>query len=68
MTDFASLREAMVARQIERRGVRGVALLAAMREVPREAFVAAALGPRAYDDSPLPIETGQTISHLISWP
>jgi protein-L-isoaspartate(D-aspartate) O-methyltransferase len=62
MTDFASLREAMVARQIAARGVTGAALLAAMREVPREAFVSAALAARAYDDSPLPIEAGQTIS------
>ena len=43
MTDFAALREAMVARQIAARGITGAALLAAMREVPREAFVSAAL-------------------------
>ena len=34
----------------------------AMREVPREAFVAAELAEFAYDDAPLPIEAGQTIS------
>jgi protein-L-isoaspartate(D-aspartate) O-methyltransferase len=62
MTDFASLREAMVAQQIAARGITGAALLAAMRAVPREAFVSAALAARAYDDSPLPIEAGQTIS------
>jgi protein-L-isoaspartate(D-aspartate) O-methyltransferase len=62
MTDFASLREAMVARQIAARGVTGAALLAAMREVPREAFVSEKLAARAYDDMPLPIEAGQTIS------
>lgn len=62
MTDFASLREAMVARQIAGRGIAGAALLAAMREVPREAFVSVALAAQAYDDSPLPIEAGQTIS------
>jgi len=62
MADFAALREAMVARQIAARGITGAALLAAMREVPREAFVADTLANRAYDDSPLPIEDGQTIS------
>jgi protein-L-isoaspartate(D-aspartate) O-methyltransferase len=62
MADFASLREAMVARQIAARGLTGAALLAAMREVPREAFVSEALAAEAYDDSPLPIEAGQTIS------
>lgn len=62
MADFASQREAMVARQIAARGVTGAALLAAMREVPREAFVSETLAARAYDDMPLPIEAGQTIS------
>jgi protein-L-isoaspartate(D-aspartate) O-methyltransferase len=62
MTDFASLREAMVARQVAARGINGAALLAAMREVPREAFVAATFAGQAYDDMPLPIEAGQTIS------
>jgi protein-L-isoaspartate(D-aspartate) O-methyltransferase len=33
-----------------------------MRRVPRHAFIAAALRPEAYEDSPLPIEEGQTIS------
>jgi protein-L-isoaspartate(D-aspartate) O-methyltransferase len=62
MTDFAALREAMVAHQIAGRGITGEALLAAMREVPREAFVSEALAAQAYEDSPLPIEAGQTIS------
>lgn len=60
--DFAALREAMVARQIAARGIRNELVLAAMREVPREAFVPDALAAFAYDDSPLPIEAGQTIS------
>jgi protein-L-isoaspartate(D-aspartate) O-methyltransferase len=60
--DFAKLREAMVTRQIEARGVRDPALLAAMRAVPREAFVAPDMAGFAYDDMPLPIEAGQTIS------
>jgi protein-L-isoaspartate(D-aspartate) O-methyltransferase len=62
MTDFASQRAAMVAGQIAARGITGPTLLAAMREVPRDAFVPAAFAGQAYDDTPLPIEAGQTIS------
>ena len=62
MTDFAALREAMVDGQIAGRGLRDAPLLAAMREVPREAFVPAAVRAFAYEDGPLPIEAGQTIS------
>jgi protein-L-isoaspartate(D-aspartate) O-methyltransferase len=62
MTDFAALREAMVDRQIAGRGLRNAALLAAMRAVPREAFVPEAVRDFAYEDGPLPIEAGQTIS------
>lgn len=57
-----SRRKAMVARQIEARGVHDSDVLAAMREVPREAFVPADFAEHAYDDRPLPIEAGQTIS------
>ena len=52
----------MVAAQIAARGIHDAALLAAMREVPRHAFVDASLQRDAYDDTPLPIEEGQTIS------
>ena len=62
MADFAALREEMVRRQIEARGIRSRLLLDAMRAVPREAFVPEPLAPHAYDDSPLPIEADQTIS------
>ena len=62
MPDFTLARERMVDRQIAGRGIRDRHLLAAMREVPREAFVAADLAHLAYDDSPLPIEADQTIS------
>jgi protein-L-isoaspartate(D-aspartate) O-methyltransferase len=55
-------RNAMVARQIEPRGVRSPAVLQAMRAVPRHEFVPEALRARAYQDSPLPIGEGQTIS------
>lgn len=62
MRDFAADREAMVARQIEARGIANPALCAALRAVPREAFVGASLAAFAYDDTALPIEAGQTIS------
>lgn len=60
--DFAAMRAAMVERQIAARGVRDPLVLAAMRDVPREAFVAPDIQHRAYDDSPQPIGAGQTIS------
>ena len=59
---FAALREEMVARQIEARGIRDTHLLRALRDIPREAFVPPELAAHAYDESPLPIEAGQTIS------
>ena len=62
MADFAALREEMVRRQIAGRGICAAPLLDAMREVPREAFVPEQLALCSYDDSPLPIEAGQTIS------
>jgi len=62
MKDFKVLREAMVKRQIEARGVREPRLLAALRTVPRHAFVPADLRSQAYRDEPLPIGEGQTIS------
>lgn len=62
MPDFARAREEMVARQIAGRGITDPNLLAAMREIPREAFVPDGWRHRAYDDGPLPIEAGQTIS------
>jgi protein-L-isoaspartate(D-aspartate) O-methyltransferase len=55
-------REQMVAQQIERRGLVDPAVLAAMREVPREAFVLKRHRKHAYSDGPLPIPEGQTIS------
>lgn len=55
-------RREMVATQIEGRGVSDARVLVAMRAVPREAFVAAGWRERAFDDSPLPIAAGQTIS------
>ncbi|UCH85807.1 MAG: protein-L-isoaspartate(D-aspartate) O-methyltransferase [Candidatus Latescibacterota bacterium] len=45
-----------------RDGVTDEAVLAAMRAVPRHVFVPSKYAPRAYDDTPLPIGHGQTIS------
>jgi len=55
-------RERMVERQIRRRGVRDPVVLAAMRAVPRERFVRLEDAESAYEDRPLPIGEGQTIS------
>jgi protein-L-isoaspartate(D-aspartate) O-methyltransferase len=52
----------MVAQQIGARGVRDPRVLEAMLEVARERFVAPALVDRAYEDAPLGIGGGQTIS------
>lgn len=62
MTDFAREREAMVERQLRRRGIREQAILDAFLAVPREAFVAEEYAHLAYGDHPLPIEANQTIS------
>ena len=55
-------REAMVARQIQRRDVKDPNVLRAMRTVPRHAFVPPGQRGDAYADYPLPIGEGQTIS------
>ena len=59
---FEGLRNKMVSTQIESRGVREKHVVEAMRKVPRHIFVEEALWERAYDDHPLPIGQGQTIS------
>jgi protein-L-isoaspartate(D-aspartate) O-methyltransferase len=55
-------RAIMVAHHLEARGIADPLVLAAMGEVPREAFVSEPLTEFAYEDSALPIEAGQTIS------
>ena len=60
--EFARRRAAMVREQIEARGVRDARVLQAMRELPRERFVRPGWEAEAYDDNPLPIAAGQTIS------
>jgi protein-L-isoaspartate(D-aspartate) O-methyltransferase len=57
-----SAREQMVERQVARRGIRDRAVLSAMLRVPREAFLPPELAEFAYEDHPLPIAEGQTIS------
>jgi protein-L-isoaspartate(D-aspartate) O-methyltransferase len=52
----------MVREQIESRGVSDARVLAAMRKVPRHEFVPEHLADAAYEDHPLPIGYGQTIS------
>ncbi|MGA7971871.1 MAG: protein-L-isoaspartate(D-aspartate) O-methyltransferase [Pseudolabrys sp.] len=60
--DFHKLRTEMVENAVYARGVRSELVLGAMRSVPRESFLPAQLREFAYDDAPLPIEEGQTIS------
>jgi protein-L-isoaspartate(D-aspartate) O-methyltransferase len=55
-------REAMVRDQIQARGVTDPRVLEAMRTVPRHLFIPQELARAAYEDSPLPIGEGQTIS------
>jgi protein-L-isoaspartate(D-aspartate) O-methyltransferase len=62
MLDLIDARERMVERQVAARGVNDRQVLEAMRAVPRERFVPEGLAEFAYDDSPLPIAAGQTIS------
>jgi protein-L-isoaspartate(D-aspartate) O-methyltransferase len=59
---YVTARARMVYRQIAARGVVDPAVLAAMRKVPRHRFVEPRLASSAYDDRPLPIGHGQTIS------
>jgi protein-L-isoaspartate(D-aspartate) O-methyltransferase len=69
MDNYQQQRNAMVERQIEARGVRDPRVLTAMRVIPRHEFVDAARRAYAYDDGPLPIGLGQTISqpYIVAW-
>lgn len=60
--NYERLRERMVKEQIAQRGVNDPATLAAMRKVQRHLFVPDNITDYAYDDRPLPIGFGQTIS------
>lgn len=59
---YQRLRNEMVAKQIEARGVNDPHVLSAMRTVPRHLFVSEAMMDQAYGDFPLPIGEQQTIS------
>lgn len=60
--DFDAARREMVERQIRGRGIRSPRVLDAMTVVPRHLFVPREHVIEAYDDTPLPIGDGQTIS------
>jgi protein-L-isoaspartate(D-aspartate) O-methyltransferase len=60
--EAASRRERMVSEQLQARSIRDPRVLAAMGKVARERFVDESMRERAYEDSPLPIGYGQTIS------
>ena len=55
-------RQIMISNHLVGRGINDPKVLAAMREVPREEFVRPELMEQAYEDHPLPIDEGQTIS------
>ena len=59
---YQAQRDRMTAEQIQERGVRSPAVLRAMRATPRHLFVPELMRPQAYQDTPLPIGYGQTIS------
>jgi protein-L-isoaspartate(D-aspartate) O-methyltransferase len=62
MANFQADRETMVETQIKARGIRNEQVLKAMNKVPRHKFVPEAMRKYAYNDEPLPIGKGQTIS------
>jgi len=65
---YLRMREDMVKRQLESRGIHDPNVLNAMRMVPRHFFVSEALMDQAYGDYPLPIGEQQTISqpHIVA--
>ena len=61
-TSYTEARQEMVEKQLRRRGIRDERVLQAMSRVPRDEFVPAEFKSQSYDDHPLPIGEGQTIS------
>src|SRR6266576_5754584 len=61
-TEFAAERQRMVQQQLMPRGIHEERVLAAMAKVPREEFVPPDSRAASYEDGPLPIGNGQTIS------
>jgi protein-L-isoaspartate(D-aspartate) O-methyltransferase len=62
MERFKKQQLKMVDSQIRARGVSDLRVLQAMEKIPRHLFVDEGLMEQAYDDNPLPIDEGQTIS------
>ncbi|TMA11226.1 MAG: protein-L-isoaspartate(D-aspartate) O-methyltransferase [Deltaproteobacteria bacterium] len=62
IVDYVQARERMVQEQLVSRGIKDPRVLWAMAKVPRHLFVEGELWNQAYDDHPLPIGAGQTIS------
>jgi len=60
--EYEAARRSMVETQIHRRGIHNANVLASMTSVPRHEFVPSEFRRRAYEDAPLPIGDGQTIS------
>src|SRR5690242_17489068 len=69
VVDFEQARREMVARDLIGRGIRDPLVLGAMQSVPRERFVPEGLVELAYEDGPLSIGAGQTISqpYVVAW-
>ena len=67
--EYERARNRMVDYQIAARGVNDARVLAAMREIPRHLFVPQVYRPSSYEDRPLPIGEGQTISQpfIVGW-
>jgi protein-L-isoaspartate(D-aspartate) O-methyltransferase len=63
--EFGSQRAEMIEKQLRRRGIQDGSVLAAMTAVPRHEFVPQEFRSQAYEDVPLPIGGGQTISQPI---
>src|SRR5205809_2231634 len=62
VSDLAAQRQQMVQQQLMTRGINDARVLAAMAKVPREEFVPPESRAASYEDGPLPIGYGQTIS------
>jgi len=62
IAQFERERQRMVESQLRRRGITDPRILLAMGQVPRELFVAPEYATQAYEDHPIPIREGQTIS------
>src|SRR5262245_36310558 len=60
--DYTAARKRMIQDQLVKRGISDPLVLAAMGQVPRHLFIDEAMRDGAYDDHPLPIGEGQTIS------